>query len=126
MNDLTMGELANENFSNYAPSDEDIKNSEAAVQQIMQISANRKAQEATTGCHKPLFNVGKKKKAYEQCLADNKKAATAPAPVTNVYNGPSSSSKKSFFKTSGGIAVIVVGSIGLVVGTIFLIKHFKK
>lgn len=122
-----MSELANEKFHNYTPSDEDIKNSEAAMQQIMQISAARKAQEAATGCHKPLFNVGKKKKAYEQCLADNKKAATAPAPVTNVYNGPSSSSSsKPFFKTGGGIAVIVVGSIGLVVGTVLLIKHFKK
>lgn len=126
-----MSELANEKHFNYTPTDEDKKNSEAAVkaamQQIMQISANRKAQEATTGCHKPLFNVGKKKKAYEACLADNKKAATAPAPVTNVYNGPSSSSSsKPFFKTGGGVAVIVVGSIALVVGTVLLIKHFKK
>jgi hypothetical protein len=124
MNDLTMGELANESFSNTegltAAQYEEISKQTLAVLQAAK--AARDAQTASTGCKKPLINMGKKKEAYEKCLAENKKATTTPAPTYTPYVPEA----KPFFKTGAGITVIVVGSLAVLVGGFLLIKRFKK
>ena len=124
MNSLTMGELANQNFSNTdgltaAQYEALAKQTSAALQAA---KARRDAEEARTGCKKPFLNIRKKKEAYEKCLADNKVPAYTPPSPTPYTPAP----EKSFFKTGAGMTVIVVGSLAVLVGGFFMIKHFKK
>lgn len=120
-----MGELANSNFSNAeggltaADYEAMAKQTSAALQAA---KAARDAETARTGCKKPVFNIGKKKEAYEKCLAENRSAANVPT-----YTPPAYTPKqKSFFKTGAGITVIVLGSLAVLVGGFLLIKKLKK
>lgn len=122
--DLTVGELANKDFSNAegggmtAADYEAISKQTAAALQAAKEA--RDAETARTGCKKPIFNVGKKKKEYEACLAANK---TISAPTPSYTPTPEA---KPFYKTGTGITVIVVGSLALLVGGFLLIRKFKK
>lgn len=100
-------------------SEEYAKAGQATGDLLAKAAAARAAQTAATGCAKPLFNVGKKKKAYEKCLADH---ATSQTPNTTPPYIPAPS--KSFISSPAGIATIV-GGIALL-GTIgFLIYKFR-
>ena len=107
--------FSNANGGGYV-SDEEIKASAALTQQLAQNRARQKELEAQTGCRKPFFNVGKKKKAYEKCLADNKKAADEAKAKANTPTPtyiPTPVPEKNFFAKPEGIAVAVLG-IGIV------------
>lgn len=41
------------------------------LQQLADNKAKKTAMASSTGCKKPLINIGKKKKAYQKCLSDN-------------------------------------------------------
>lgn len=87
--------------------------------------ANRAAQTAETGCKKPIFNIGKKKQAYEKCLAENKAKRDAASYPTYTPS-PSPVREKGFFETPAGITVAVVGTAALITGVIVLVKVLKK
>jgi len=122
--DLTVGELANKDFSNAeggmtAADYEAISKQTAAALQAAK--AARDAETARTGCKKPVFNIGKKKKEYEACLASNK-SASAPIPTYTPTDVPT---PKPFYKTGTGITLIAVGSLALLVGGFLLIRKYK-
>ena len=122
-------EIANSNFGNEPTSNMDAAEYEALAKQtsaaLQAAKAARDAETARTGCKKPILNIGQKKKDYEKCLADNKSAANTPTYTPPAYT-PYAPASKPFFKTGAGITVIVVGSLALVLGTVLLIKKFKK
>ena len=120
-----MSELDN-NFSvegyNNADADTYTQAAQQTAQLAQQLMANRAAQTAATGCVKPIFNVGKKKAAYEACLAKNSQGsgqavAPAPAPIPD---------EPKFFDTTAGKITIGVVVVGVLVGAYFGVKHFTK
>ena len=44
------------------------------IPQLIKGSKNRKEMKGLTGCKKPMFMIGKKKKAYNECIANYKQA----------------------------------------------------
>ncbi len=66
--------LSADGSTGYTPSKQEIQESQDLTNQLLAARQKKLALEAETGCKKPLLNIGKKKKKYEQCLADNKKA----------------------------------------------------
>jgi hypothetical protein len=72
--------LLSNKFSNADGAVDYGKLAESSASLVSQLSANRAAQTAANGgCKKPLLNIGKKKKEYEDCLAEKKKEKEALA-----------------------------------------------
>ena len=127
-------ELANihlrENFSN-AVSQEEIEAGTKLTEQLIAAKAARDAADSASGCTKPFFNVGKKKKEYEACLEKNKadkRAATealkkALADSVVKKDVPK---KKAFISTPAGIVVTILGTIVIGTGIYLAVKHFNK
>lgn len=115
---ITEVELANKNYSfsnaegNQYVSDEQIQASIKLTEQLAKNRATAKSIEAETGCKKPLINIGKKKKAYEECLAN---AAAKKQAAQESYTPPPPArtpEKKTFLgmPQDVGIVVTVLGS----------------
>jgi hypothetical protein len=49
------------------------------IPQLIKGSKNRKEMKGLTGCKKPMFMIGKKKKAYNQCIANYKNEVASRA-----------------------------------------------
>ncbi len=71
----------NQTYSNYTPSQQEIDASAKLTQQLLASNAAKKAASAASGCPKrPLF-AGKKRDAYNKCMADVAAKKNAPAPI---------------------------------------------
>lgn len=80
-------DFSNAEGGNSYVNQESINESLKLAQALAANNAAKKALEAATGCKKPVINLFKKKKAYEQCLADSaakKAAAEAEAKRTEL------------------------------------------
>ncbi len=91
----------------------------AGVQAISTLAALRKSPDSN--CKKPLFNVGKKKKAYQACLK-NSAAQQNQAPQ---YLPPPSSPPEpvSFFQSPAGMMAIGVLAVVAIGGYFYAFKH---
>ena len=112
---------------NYTPSDEDIKNTEKAMQAIQEARAAKAAETARTGCKRPSLPewLAKKKwNAYRDCMDANAKAKTPPPTYTPP--GPPYTPPKHFLQTTTGKVTLVVGVLVLTAGGIWAYKKLVK
>lgn len=144
-NKSLLEDFSNAEGGNQYVSQESIDASAKLTQSIIANQQAKKAMEAATGCKKPLINISKKKKAYEQCLSDSsaKKAAAeaelrktemmlAQARIeeakANKRQASIDSSEKKFLGMNQTTAV-VVGVLGLgllAIGGYVLVKKIGK
>jgi len=92
-----------------------------------------------SACKKPLFNVGKKKIAYEQCLKDSaaqqadtlQQSGVQALANANVANPQSFATitptvDAPFLQTPAGMATVAVLAVAIAGGIFYAVKHAKK
>jgi hypothetical protein len=110
-----------------------------AVTQELSSLASLSQPSPDSACKKPLFNVGKKKIAYEQCLKDSaaqqadtlQQSGVQALANANVANPQSFATitptvDAPFLQTPAGMATVAVLAVAIAGGIFYAVKHAKK
>jgi hypothetical protein len=120
-----MGMITGKNYSNAGGGAKNVNidpdTIKASAEAISALASLRKTS-ANSACKKPLINIGKKKKEYEECL----KKSGATQQQASTYTPPAPPSVTTpFYKTPTGVGVIILGSVFIIAGVVFAVKYKK-